>query len=80
MAIYRLIREASFGPDEIMTLSTAYEAALVALDLTDRQDPVTDLVAAKIIQVYRLGVQDPEQLCIRSLKELGVPLRSIGPS
>jgi len=44
------------------------------LRLTDRSDPLCELIAAKIIQVYRLGEQDPPRLCVRAIKELGVPL------
>jgi hypothetical protein len=63
VAIQRLIREASFGPDDIRRLTAE-----------DRQDPVTELIAGKIIQVYRLGEQDPPRICARALKELGVPI------
>ncbi len=72
MAIYRMFREGVFSPDEIESLSAAYEAALKVLRLKDREDPVTELIAAKIIQVYRLGEHDPATICTRSLKELGV--------
>jgi len=33
MAIYRLIANGSFGPDEIKAMTAAYEAALVDLGL-----------------------------------------------
>jgi hypothetical protein len=74
VAIQRLIREASFGPDDIRRLTAAYEGALELVRLKDRQDPVTELIAGKIIQVYRLGEQDPPRICARALKELGVPI------
>jgi hypothetical protein len=74
VAIQRLIREASFGPDDIRRLTAAYDGALDLLRLQDRQDPVTELIAAKIIQVYRLGELDPPRLCARALKELGVAI------
>jgi hypothetical protein len=72
--IHRLLQEASFGPEEVRRLSSAYDAALRLLRLTDRTDPVCELVAAKIIQVYRLGEGDPAHICARAIKELGIPM------
>ena len=73
MAIYRLIREASFDQTAITALTAAYERALVKMRLADRTDPLTELIAAKIIQVYRLGnTDDPHRLCNQALSELGV--------
>jgi hypothetical protein len=72
VAIYRLLQEASFGPDDIRRMTAAYEGALDMLRLQDRSDPVTELIAAKIIQVFRSGELDPPRLCARALKELGV--------
>jgi hypothetical protein len=74
VAIQRLLQQAAFGPDEIRRLSAAYDAALDLLRLKDRNDPICELIAAKIIQVYRLGESDPPRLCARAIKELGVPL------
>jgi hypothetical protein len=36
--------------------------------------PLTELVAAKIIQVTRMGERDPPRICARALQELGIPL------
>jgi hypothetical protein len=74
VAIYRLLQEGSFDPEAVERLAAAYEAALEMLHLPNRSDPVTDLVAAKIIQVYRLGEHDPAKLCARALRELGFPI------
>ena len=74
MPINKLATEAAFGPDEVARLATAYEAALQLLRLTDRNDPVTEVVAKKIIEVARAGERDPAHICARALKELGIPL------
>jgi hypothetical protein len=71
VAIQRLLREASFGPDDIRRLTAAYEGTLDLLRLLDRTDPVTELIAAKIIQVYRMGERDPPRICARAL---GIPM------
>ncbi len=37
MAIYKLIANGSFGPDEIEAMSAAYESALVNLGIVNRE-------------------------------------------
>jgi hypothetical protein len=74
MAICRLIREAAFEQADINQMTAAYEAALEALRLVDRDDPVTELIAKKIIDIVRSGEHDPPRICARAIKELGVPL------
>jgi hypothetical protein len=71
MTIYRLLKDTTFGPEEIERLVTAYELALRALRLTNRSDPITQLVAEKIIAVGRFGIEDPVEISKVALKELG---------
>jgi DNA-binding NtrC family response regulator len=56
----------------IASMTAAYEDALRVLRLADRQDPITELVARKIIQVARSGGRDPTQIREQALKELGI--------
>jgi hypothetical protein len=72
--IQRLLQQASFGPAEISVLTNAYEATLELLRLRDRADPLCELIAAKIILVYRTGERDPAKICARAIKELGIPM------
>jgi len=71
MSIYRLLENTTFGPDEIERLVTAYELTLRALGLKSRPDPITRIVAEKIIAVGRLGIEDPAKISELALKELG---------
>lgn len=73
MAIYRLIQNTVFEPEDIERLVTAYELTLVALRLKARDDPITQLVAEKIIAIGRLGIEDPAEISKLALKELGLP-------
>jgi len=41
-----------------------------ALRLKDRSDPITQLVAEKIIAIGRLGIEDPTEISKLALKEL----------
>jgi hypothetical protein len=71
MAIYRLIHNTFFEPKDVERLVTAYELTLVALCLKDRDDPITRLVAEKIIAIGRLGIENPAEISKLALKELG---------
>jgi hypothetical protein len=71
MAIYRRLREASFGPDEIGQMTAAYEEALRILGLIDRNDPITEILAKKIIEIARTGERNPSHICTMAIHALG---------
>ena len=71
MAIYRLIANGTFGPEEIEAMTAAYEAALLDLGLVDRDDPITEIVAAAIVSIASRGERDPTMIKDRALNALG---------
>lgn len=73
MAIYRLLQFSAFAPEDITPMTQAYEDALRVLNLADRQDPITELVAGKIIEVAKTGERDPVRLRERALNGIGAP-------
>lgn len=72
MAIYRLLQNSPLGPEEIAILTDAYERTLRALNLVDRNDPIIERVARKVIELAQRGVREAKQLSALTLKELGV--------
>jgi hypothetical protein len=74
MALYDLLQEAAFEPDDIACMTKAYEAALVLLRLQLGKNPVNEAIARKIIEVFRSGKRDPAHICARAIQELGIPL------
>ena len=62
MAIYRRFREDGFRPAEIFYMSAAYELALHRLQV-NRNDPITEIIAGKVIEVARSGQRDPAVIC-----------------
>jgi hypothetical protein len=40
------------------------------LNLKDRSDPITEIVAQLIIEVAQTGEQDPQIICMRALRRL----------
>jgi len=73
MTIYKLLKDTAFGPEDIERLVMAYEQTLRALRLKYRNDPITLLVAEKMIAIGRLGIEDPAQISKLALKQLGPP-------
>jgi hypothetical protein len=72
MAIYRLIANGSFGPDEIEVMTAAYEGALVELCIANRDDPITELIAKAIVNVTATGERTPVLIKERAINALGV--------
>jgi hypothetical protein len=73
MTFQRLFKDTAFGPEDIERLVTAYEQTLRALRLKDRNDPITQLVAEKIIAIGRMGIEDPAEISKLALKQLRPP-------
>jgi hypothetical protein len=59
MAIYRLLKFAALEHEMIASMTAAYQDALRVLQLADCEDPFTELVAKKIIEVAKNGESDP---------------------
>jgi hypothetical protein len=57
-------------PEDIASMSAAFEAALGKLRLVDRSDPATMAVAKLIIEFAKVGERDPERLCALALQQL----------
>lgn len=72
MAIYKLIANGSFGQMEIDAMSAAYESALVNLAISNRDDPITELIARAIVNVVATGERDPKVIEQRAINALGV--------
>jgi hypothetical protein len=72
MAIYRLFQNSPLGPEEISRLSEAYERTLRTLSLVDRNDPLTEMIAKKIIEIGQTGVKEPGQISQLAIKALGI--------
>ena len=72
MTIYRLFQNSPLGPEEISRLSKAYERTLRTLSLVDRNDPLTEMIAKKIIEIGQTGVKEPAQISQLAIKGLGI--------
>lgn len=73
MTMHGLIQNLAFNQDDIERLAAAYEEALRALHISDRDDPINKVIAQRIIEGARAGVRDPIVLCKMAVKDLMVP-------
>ena len=71
MPILRQLEGLSLGAAEIEHLCNAYEEALRRLRLVDRKDPITELVARRIIEIHHRGNCEPVDLARMAISELG---------
>lgn len=70
MAIYRLLQKSAFGPDDVERMTASYETALLKLELKDRTDPLTEIVAKLIIEIAQTGEKHPDRICAIALSRL----------
>ena len=59
MAITRLLQKSNLGPAQQEILNLAFIRALRLLHLVDRNDPVCEIVARKIIEIGATAAGDP---------------------
>ena len=67
---HHLLDGFAFGPEEIRYVAKAYDDALSALGLANRDDPATRLLAKKIIEIARTGERDPIKIRRRAIERL----------
>ena len=62
MPINRLFRDGDFKPEDVERLNRAFAFALSTLGLVDRNDPICEIVAHKVIAIDATGTQDPKEI------------------
>jgi hypothetical protein len=66
-------------PQLLEAMRAAFDRVCDVLQLNgDREDPVTELVITKIVELAKAGELDPERLCIDVLAELQAPQQDAG--
>jgi hypothetical protein len=61
MPINRLLKDKR-TPEEIELLNKAFNHALNLLGVVDRNDPLCDMVARKVIEVGTAGTSEPREI------------------
>jgi hypothetical protein len=73
MPINRLLREGKIEPEEVERLNRAFTFTMKSLHLVDRNDPICEIVARKVIEIGASGAHDPEEISRIAIKQLGLP-------
>ncbi len=60
----------AFDPEVVEAMGAAFAKTCDALDLTKRTDPITALVAEKIIELAQRGLRNPTAMHLMAMKEL----------
>jgi hypothetical protein len=71
MPIYRLFEEHAFQPEHCQAMGIAFERVLAELGLSNRSDPLCELVARKVVELGQQGIDDPQQLRQLALTAIG---------
>jgi hypothetical protein len=74
MPLAPYLQEGVFDPPAIEAMTTAYLAVCDSLRLAGRSDPLTQIVARKVIEIAGTGERDPARirdLTLLALKESG---------
>jgi len=64
------LQGAAFDAQAIAAMTEAFAEALRQLGLRDRNDPVTEIIARRIITCAQQGERDPARLCELALSSL----------
>jgi hypothetical protein len=62
MPIRKYISGATFGPETIKDMTTAFERIRTILKLEDPDDPLVEVVAKKVISLASQGTFDPKEI------------------
>jgi len=71
MPIDRLLKLRGIGPENSERLRLAFNLALRGLQLVDRNDPICEIVARKVIEIGKYGTHDARQIAAEAIKQLG---------
>jgi hypothetical protein len=70
VSTYLRLQTANLKPEMVSRITAAYEQALHTLCVQDRDDPLTEMVASKIIKIAQTEVFAPAEIAALAIKEL----------
>ena len=79
MPITPFVRGRAFDPELVNAMSAAWPKTCDALGLTERTDPITNLVAEKIIELAERGLRNPSAIHLMAMTELKSNSHLTGP-
>jgi hypothetical protein len=71
MPLDRLLKRRGIGSEDAEMLKRAFNLTLNGLHLVDRNDPICEIVARKIVEIGRDGTRNPQEIAALAIKQLG---------
>ncbi len=71
MPIIPFLRGQAFDPETIEAMAAAFSKTCDALGLIERTDPITTLVAEKIIELAERGLRNATAMHLMAVDEIG---------
>ena len=71
MPLDRLLEKRGIGPEYSEILKQAFNLALHGLNLVDRNDPICEIVAQRIVEIGLDGTRNPQEIATLTTKQLG---------
>jgi len=72
MPINRLLKIGKYTPEEIDLLNKAFDLALHLMGLVDRNDPLCEMVARKVIEASATGTSEPKEIAKTAVARIGL--------
>lgn len=69
MPIRPLFAGQAFDPETVEAMSDAFDDVCAALGLADRADPITELVARRLIELAQRGIRTKTALYLAAMQE-----------
>jgi hypothetical protein len=80
MPINRLLEDSELTSEEQEAREAAFIRTLRKLQLVDRNDPICEIVARKIMEIGERGVGNPDAICEIAFRELGMENTTNSPN
>ena len=71
MPINRLLELGKYTPEETELLNEAFNVTLRLMGLVDRNDPLCEMVARKVIEAG-IGMSDPKEIAEMAVARIGL--------
>ena len=72
MPISRLLEAGHYTPEKTEVLTKAFSLALGMMGLVDRNDPLCDLVAHKVLEAAEAGSGNPKEIAEAAVARIGL--------
>ncbi|MGY4195804.1 hypothetical protein ACVMIH_004341 [Bradyrhizobium sp. USDA 4503] len=72
MPINRLLKTGEYTPEQIELFNRAFSLALHSMGLVDRNDPLCEIVARKVIEIGKTGALDAKGVAEAAVASIGL--------